>query len=285
MERSTGYETNPKSLFLIGSRLKTSLAVLYEHKISREKPGLVDFSSDDLPYPGVWLNDLSLLTFAAADDFADYLAPNFFVAQSREIPLQDFLERRDSLKEGPNYLAQISRLAWEHFMRKRLPAYESSDGRFCYYFKKGAVPDDTVSFVGANGKKGYRGVVGYKTMPAGKLRYWHYAISGKPLIRPETLFLIKGHVLLSDDGVNLWTNKDLMAKAEGINAEIGGMTNGAIVCTPRWRIWRSPVRRASFRWVQRRVSRSRGSLFRLKVRSPTLSLATLSKTTTYETTI
>ena len=208
-----GIRNEPEIVVSNWFKVENLPAVLYEHKISREKPGLVDFSSDDLPYPGVWLSDLSLLTFAAADDFANYLAPNFFVAQSREIPLQDFLERRDSLKEGPKYLAQILRLAWEHFMRKRLPAYESSDGRFCYYFKKGTVPDDTVSFVGANGKKGYRGVVGYKTMLAGKLRYWHYAISGKPLIRPETLFLIKGHVLFSDDGVNLWTNKDLMAKA------------------------------------------------------------------------
>jgi hypothetical protein len=32
-------------------------------------------------------------------------------------------------------------------------------------------------------------------------------------MRPETLFLVKGHVLFSDDGANLWTNKDLMAKA------------------------------------------------------------------------
>jgi hypothetical protein len=98
-------------------------------------------------------------------------------------------------------------------MKRRLPAYLSADGQFCYYFKMGTVPNDTVSFVGANGKKGYRGVVGYKTMLGGRLRYWHYAFSGKPIIRPETLFLIKGHVLFSDDGMNIWMNKDQMAKA------------------------------------------------------------------------
>lgn len=50
-------------------------------------------------------------------------------------------------------------------------------------------------------------------MLGGKLRYWHYALSGKPVIRPETLFLIKGHVVFSDDGFSLWTNKDQTAKA------------------------------------------------------------------------
>jgi len=187
--------------------------VIYEHRVSRIRPGLVDFDTERLPYPGIWLNDLSLLTFAGADDFTDYLAPHFYVAQSREILVEDFLERRDALREGRKYLAQILRLAWDGALQKKLPAYMSANGQFCYYFKKGTVSDDAVSFVGANGKKGYRGVVGYKTLPNGKLRYWHYAFSAKPIIRPDTLFLIKGHVLFSDDGLSLWTNKDLLAKA------------------------------------------------------------------------
>lgn len=187
--------------------------ILYEHKISREKPGLVDFDTASLPYPGVWLNDLGLLTFAAAADFKGYLAPNFFIEQSREILLEDFLAGRDALRDGPKYLAQILRLAWDCTVGKKLHAYETADGRFCYYFQKGMVVDDTVSFIGADGKKGHRGMVGYKTMLGGKLRYWHYGLSGKPIIRPETLFHVKGHVLFSDDGASLWTNKDQMAKA------------------------------------------------------------------------
>ncbi|HXS99002.1 MAG TPA: toll/interleukin-1 receptor domain-containing protein [Candidatus Limnocylindrales bacterium] len=186
---------------------------LYEHRISRYQPGLVDLESQPLPYPGVWLDPLSILTFAAESDFKDYLSPSFFVEQSRPIPLEDFLAGRDSLTDGPKYLAQLLRLAWDRAVGAKLSTYESADARVCYYFKKGTVGDDTVSFIGANGKKGHRGLVGYKTLMGGKLRYWHYALSAKPVIRPETLFLVKGHVLFSDDGLNLWTNKDQMAKA------------------------------------------------------------------------
>jgi hypothetical protein len=143
----------------------------------------------------------------------DYLSPSFFIDQSRSILLDDFLAGRDALRDGPKYLAQILRLAWDRTLGKKLPSYETSAGRFCYYFKKGAVTDDAVSFVGANGKRGHRSLVGYKTMVGGTLRYWHYGLTGKPVIRPETLFLVRGHVLFSDDGVNLWTNKGLMAKA------------------------------------------------------------------------
>jgi hypothetical protein len=187
--------------------------VLYEHRIMREKPGLVDFETAKVPYPGVWLDDLSLLTFAKADDFTAYLAPNFFIEKSRTISTNAFLGGRDVLSEGPKYLAQILRRAWDRTLAITLTSYEGADGRFLYYFKKGTVPDDTIPFVGAHGKKGHRSVVGYKTMLGGKLRYWHYALSGKPIMRPETLFLVKGHILFSDDGFNLWTNKDLMAKA------------------------------------------------------------------------
>ena len=188
-------------------------ATLYEHRISRSKPGLVDFDTARLPYPGIWLDDLSVLTFASASDFTAYLGPNFFVEKSREIVVEDFLAGRDYLRDGPKYLAQLLRLAWDRTLRQALSAYESADGRFCYYFQKGMVASDTVSFIDSNGKKSHRGMVGYNTMLGGKVRYWHYGLSGKPIVRPETLFLLKGHVLFSDDGVNLWTNKDLMAKA------------------------------------------------------------------------
>lgn len=187
--------------------------VLYEHKIMREKPGLLDFEMTELPHPGIWLNDLCLLTFAAADDFKEHLSPHFYVQQTRKIPVDDFVARNDALRDGPKYLAQLLRLAWDRKLRKSLPAYEVADGRFSYYFKKGTVPDDTIYFVGADGKKGHRGVVGYKTLLGGRLRYWHYALSAKPVIRPETFFMVKGHVLFSDDGINLWSNKDQMAKA------------------------------------------------------------------------
>ncbi|MFZ0736953.1 MAG: toll/interleukin-1 receptor domain-containing protein [Candidatus Acidiferrales bacterium] len=208
-----GIRKEPETVISNWFKVEHLPAVLYEHRITREKPGLVDFDIDSLPFPGVWLNDLSLLTFSKADDFTTYLAPNFFIKQSRTISTDDFMAGKDALAEGPRYLAQLLRLAWDRVLASKLPSYQTADGRFSYFFKKGVLPDDKISFVDANGKKGHRGVVGYKTMLGGRLRYWHYAFSGKPIMRPETLFLVKGHVLFSDDGLNLWTNKEPMAKA------------------------------------------------------------------------
>jgi hypothetical protein len=208
-----GIRKEPETVVSNWFKVEHLPTVLYEHRITREKPGIVDFDIDRLPFPGVWLNDLSLLTFSRSEDFTTYLAPNFFIKQSRTISTDDFMTGKDALGEGPRYLAQLLRLAWDRVLAGKLPSYQTADGRFSYYFKKGVLADDKIPFLGANGKKGHRSVVGYKTMLGGRLRYWHYAFSGKPIMRPETLFLVKGHVLFSDDGLNLWTNKDLMAKA------------------------------------------------------------------------
>lgn len=208
-EGSRGVLNRPEIVVSNWFQVESLPSLLYEHKVSRHKPGVVDFDIAALPYPAVWLNDLTFLTFAEAKDFADYLGQNFFIGESQAVTLCDLLER----KGGPKHLAQILRLAWEFTLRKKLPGYENATGQFCYYFKRETVPGDTISFVGANEKKRHRGVVGYKSMPRGNTRYWHYALSAKPIIRPETLFLVKGHVLFSDDGLNLWANKDLMAKA------------------------------------------------------------------------
>lgn len=186
---------------------------LYEHRIARTKPGVFDLEQSQLPYPGIWLDPLSILTFAEAADFSSYLAPLYLIHKTREIKTDDFISGKDALHEGARYLAQLLRLAWDECLKQRLHTSDLADGRISYFFRKDDLPDDTVYFIGADGKKSHRSVVGYKTMLGGKLRYWHYAISGKPIIRPETLFLVKGHVRFSDDGINLWTNKDQAAKA------------------------------------------------------------------------
>jgi len=87
-------------------------------------------------------------------------------------------------------------------------------GQLCFYFKSGTVTDDSIDFVNSDGKKSWRGVVGFKSIGKDKMkRIWHFGVSAKPIIRPETLFVVKTHVLFSDDGTTLWTNKDKMGRA------------------------------------------------------------------------
>jgi hypothetical protein len=182
------------------------------HVLRPKRVGPVDFAGTSLPYPSVWINDASFLTFAKAEDFADSLGDNLIIDRTEEISLGALLVS-DGIKDGPKHLAQILRLAWDQRLARALPAYEMATGQRCFYFKSGTVTDDSLDFLNADGKKGWRGVVGYKSVGRDKKRIWHFGISGKPIIRPETLFLVKSHVLFSDDGKTLWANKDAMARA------------------------------------------------------------------------
>jgi hypothetical protein len=81
-----------------------------------------------------------------------------------------------------------------------------------FFFRKGVIPDDRLFFEGVNGRSTYRDVVGYSTRNE-RLRHWHYAISGRADLHPVPHFVIKGHVLFSNDGETIWASKDKLAKA------------------------------------------------------------------------
>lgn len=117
------------------------------------------------------------------------------------------------IKEGPKFISQLLRIAWEQALGERLPSYPLANGQLCFYFPGDLVKEDSIDFTMPDGQKRWRGVVGYKTLARKRIRHWHYGISGKPIVRPETLFVVKGHVLFSDDRQSLWSNKDAMAKA------------------------------------------------------------------------
>lgn len=181
------------------------------HVLRPKRLGPVDLAGTVFPHPAVWIN-ASILTFAKAEDFTGSLGENLVIDRTEEVSLASLLAS-DGIKDGPKHLAQLLRLAWDQRLAKSLPSYEMATGQLCFHFKTGAVPDDSLDFVNADGKKSWRAIIGYKSVGKDKKRIWHFGISAKPIIRPETLFVVKSHVLFSDDGKTLWANKDAMARA------------------------------------------------------------------------
>jgi len=93
-----------------------------------------------------------------------------------------------------------------------LSVYELSNRAKCFYFLLGTVMDNRLFFEGVGGKRTYRDVVGYATR-LDRRRYWHYGINAKPVLYPVPHYVVKGHVLFSDDGRKLWDSKERLAKA------------------------------------------------------------------------
>jgi TIR domain len=184
--------------------------VLWCHHISRRTPGKLDFDVSRLAYPSVKATDLSFVSFSKADQLSDRLDPSIYIHSSSKLSTIEISKREHPLSRQ---LVNLLRIGWERaveshgFSVQRMAPRPSR-----FYWKKGNIPNDRIFFQGVNGKRTYRDIVGYATK-RDALRYWHYAISGKPELFPSPHFVVRGHVLFSDSGSDLWADSEKSAKA------------------------------------------------------------------------
>jgi hypothetical protein len=102
------------------------------------------------------------------------------------------------------------RLAWEGLVRKRgMGRHEMAGKSACFYFTRGMMAKDQLR---VPERRSPRSIIGYRTVGQG-VRYWHYGIQAKPVLRPEPYFMVKAHVVFSDDGKHIWESKDRLARA------------------------------------------------------------------------
>lgn len=177
---------------------------------------------DNLPYPAFQHNQY-IVSFGLADDFTGKLGNFIAIGNSHAVSLEDFLSERSpqrfvDKKQARNFISRLLSIAWERMVKERSMLTYYLAGRVqIFYFCKGLADNDEISFVGVNGKKTYRSVVGYKTRKdkdgqvASKL-FWHFGVQAKPIIYPFLAYIIKSHVLFSDDGNRVWENKKKLHK-------------------------------------------------------------------------
>lgn len=116
----------------------------------------------------------------------------------------EFVEVREN--EAHKHLISILRSAWE----KALPSYgfrpyELANGHFCFWLPQGFVKNDEATYLGVDGKMRRRALVGIKNFRAAdgeikKIRYWHFAVQARALLRPVRAFAVRAHVVFTEDG-------------------------------------------------------------------------------------
>lgn len=171
----------------------------------------------ELPYPAFQHHNY-IVTFAKADDFENKLGESIRIGDTHDFATEDFISGRMrqeiiKRKEARAFVIRLLRLGWERMVKQnQLPMYELANEVQCFYFSKGLVEHDTVSFPKMGGGTAHRSVVGYKTVKATESReeskrYWHFGIQARPLVYPRQAYCIKPHVVFSDDGQNIWEGK------------------------------------------------------------------------------
>lgn len=186
--------------------------LLYRHMVTRAGIGKIEFEATTFAWPAVKDTELSFLSFAKAEDFEGGLPPHLSIEHTSEVAVRNVLERTAPLGY-PARLTQLLRMAWERAMEgTKLRVYEHSDRAKCFYFIRGIVENDRLFFMDFDGKRRYRDVIGHSTRME-HIRYWHYGINAKPALYPKPHYVVKGHVLFSNDAITLWMSKDKLAKA------------------------------------------------------------------------
>jgi hypothetical protein len=182
---------------------------IFLHYVSRTNTGKIDISPEHYDHPAVKCSDLSFLSFAEAKDFAQSLKPFEYIAGTKPFKVVDVLAG-NAPEEFQKHLAQLMRLAWEGLVRKRgMGCHDMAGKSACFYFTKGMVPKDQLP---VPDRRSPRSIIGYRTIGKG-VRFWHYGIQAKPVLRPEPYFMVKAHVIFSDDGTHIWESKDRLARA------------------------------------------------------------------------
>ena len=187
---------------------------IHFHTLRRASIGKVEIPYD-LPYPAFHEGEF-LISFAGAPDF-EGLIGELRIDKTASFKLDEFLQgtaekKIVDRKEARDFVFRLLRIAWEQMINERgLPIYDLSNAK-CFYFKKGFADKDKAFFTGVNGERTFRNLVGYETKLSGK-RYWHFGIQAKPLIYPYFAYIIKPHVVFSDDGENIWDSHERMHSA------------------------------------------------------------------------
>lgn len=119
--------------------------------------------------------------------------------ESETFPIYEDLKR---------FLVRILKESWNQYLQSLgLKMYELSQKTKCFYYVKDQLPKDKVFFE-YGGKTTYKQLLGdfFDTT-------WHYGISASILLNPVLCISLKAHLLFSDDGLSVWTNKTRMQRS------------------------------------------------------------------------
>ena len=223
MAAQGGLQRRPESLI---SNLYALLpTTLYFHRLGRERilgPGRIS-QDRALPFPAIQHNQY-LVSFTPASQVLEHLEAGLTIEESvaKDVggtnSIRQLSDILDPL-EAHRALSELLRKAWERLLCERtLQTYRFANGSDGLYFLDGQVPDNRIAFLGQGGVKKRRDVIGYKTMKhpgssSDNVRYWHFCLGAKPMVRPFLGYTMVPHVLFSDNGRDIWENKNRLHRA------------------------------------------------------------------------
>jgi hypothetical protein len=159
--------------------------------------------ADEISWPAAAYLRL-LVGFADLDDFQEQMKDRAPLRTAYSVGLTDFLAGTATdgpyiaLREARSLVTNLVRQAWEGAARARgLEPYTDARGSTVLWVPSGLLPGDIGRFKRANGRRGWRKLVGRDNT---RNLYWHFAVRGVPNLLSPTRLVFKPHVVFSRDG-------------------------------------------------------------------------------------
>lgn len=173
-----------------------------------------------IPYPFERFGEY-LISFAPASDLAGRLGTGMRIVATDTYRVGDpSVHRRHSwsYRDERATLTKLLNRAWQNMLIARgLPTYQFSTGAPALYFKTGILEKNTIPFRRPDGSASSRQMIGYRTIGRGTdkqwIRHWHFAVGARPTTSPAWGFVMKPHVLFSNDGLTIWDSVDRLQRA------------------------------------------------------------------------
>lgn len=145
-----------------------------------------------------------LAGFVAPDEAQRNVLPSIRINHRASISTADFLAGRLSdlpglrPKEARNHLTGLLREAWDSRARAiGLLPYQTAAGTIAWYVPKNLIAQDTVQFLGPEGQRRRKLLVGRSEK---RNVFWHFAIEAKPSLQEPWRFVLRPHVIFTEDG-------------------------------------------------------------------------------------
>jgi len=176
------------------------------HSLGSDQPSFMR-GEENLSFPAYPIRRC-VVSLASAEDLT--LAD----AQTTSVPISKCLDGTITdmpidAREGQNALTYLLRVAWlSHIRSASLPLYEMANERQVAYFTPDMFESKFQSFEIPNCLSGRRSLVGQA-----RGRHWHFAFSADVQLEPVLAYIIRPHVLFSDDGESIWSSTDRLHTA------------------------------------------------------------------------
>ena len=100
--------------------------------------------------------------------------------------------------QARNQITSLLRQAWDFRARELgLSVFQTATNTNAWYLPLGLVNDDIVQFIGPEGRRIRKNLVGRSEK---RQVFWHFAVEAVPVVRGVGRFTLRPHVIFSEDG-------------------------------------------------------------------------------------